>query len=356
MPAQHKVASPLLQQSDGMRAFVTLLLELLHPTIPMLLIDEAEAFLHPAQAMALGKIIAERNNQGQLFIATHSFDLLQGLVNVPPDRLHVLRMRRENETDLTVNRISRMDKECMQKIIKDPLINYSQVMSGVFHERAIICEADSDCLFYKSLFNLHKVCGKQQPDILFMHAGGKHRMGHLAQALKSSGTQVDIIADIDILQKDQSLQNIIGAKNLSKIKDLVQRIRSAIDRTPIQLDQIESKIQHVMKKENFSIESIKEIKSILKETSNWETLKRFGKSSLPSGEITKDYENLEKYCKSLGLWIVPVGQLESFCKQCSGHGPRWVQSVFEDYNADSAELEGACQFVSEIWLSQRNSL
>ena len=32
----------------------------------------------------------------------------------------------------------------MKAISTDPLMKYSSVMSGVFHERVIICEADAD--------------------------------------------------------------------------------------------------------------------------------------------------------------------------------------------------------------------
>ena len=62
----------------------------------------------------------------------------------------MLRMQRDGN----VNRIKELDKELVKKISSDPLMHYSSVMSGVFHERVIICESDSDCMFYSSILDL----------------------------------------------------------------------------------------------------------------------------------------------------------------------------------------------------------
>ena len=49
-------------------------------------------------------------------------------------------------------------------------------------------------------------------------------------------------------------------------------------------------------------------------------------------------------------WIVPVGELEGFCKSVGGHGPRWVQNVIETKElAKGPELSRAREFVMDIW-------
>ena len=59
----------------------------------------------------------------------------------------------------------------------------------------------------------------------------------------------------------------------------------------------------------------------------------------------------------MGLWIVPVGELEGFCKSVGGHGPRWVQQVIEERDlANDPELQRAREFVSEIWNSKDGSV
>ena len=140
---------PLSEQGDGMRSFASVILRLLAPTTPsILLLDEPEAFLHPPQARLLGEIIARNKpSEAQLFVATHSPDVLQGLIAIAPENLHVLRMQREGN----VNRVLELDKKLVKEVSRDPLMMQSSVMSGVFHERVIVCESDADCMFYSSI-------------------------------------------------------------------------------------------------------------------------------------------------------------------------------------------------------------
>jgi len=98
----------LEEQGDGMRSFATVVLGMLAPDTPsLLLLDEPEAFLHPPQARLLGEFIAkERPPHAQLFIATHSPDVLQGLLNSARDHLRVIRIQRDG----AVNRVRELDK------------------------------------------------------------------------------------------------------------------------------------------------------------------------------------------------------------------------------------------------------
>ena len=63
---------------------------------------------------------------------------------------------------------------------------------------------------------------------------------------------------------------------------------------------------------------------------------------------------LQALCKQMGLWIVPVGELEGFCKPVGAKGPRWVQQVIEERElATDPDLERARKFVREIWRSKQ---
>ena len=220
---------PLEEQGDGMRSFASAILHLLSPITPsILLLDEPEAFLHPPQARLLGEVIAvEKSSHAQLFVATHSTDVLHGLINVASNNLQVLRMQRDGN----VNRIKKLDKRLVKKISTDPLMKYSSVMSGVFHERVIICEADADCLFYGSLLDLPQVHGDRQPDVLFVHANGKSRMATLAEALVALDVPVDIVADIDVLNDLNVLKGIVNALygDWTAMKPIATAVKKAIE-------------------------------------------------------------------------------------------------------------------------------
>ena len=351
---------PLMEQGDGMRSFASVILHLLAPITPSILIlDEPEAFLHPPQARLLGELIAkERSSRAQLFVATHSPDVLNGLLNVAPDRLRVLRIRRKGN----VNYVKELDKERAKEISTDPLMKYSSVMSGVFYERVIICESDSDCTFYSSILDLPEVHGGQQPDVLFVHANGKDRMATLARALKELDVQVDVIADLDILKSANVLKNIIetlGGEWIS-IKSMVSTVCCSIEQHKPWLNAGEIK-NAILEKLNamplaegeFPREKRSEIEAIFKKATPWDAVKEAGEAAIPAGQARQQFDMLKEHCKQVGLWIVPVGELEGFCKSIGGHGPRWVQRVLEerDLSTDS-DLQRARDFVSEIWNSR----
>ena len=348
---------PLIEQGDGMRSFASVILHLLAPITPsILMLDEPEAFLHPPQAKLLGELIAkERSPRAQLFVATHSPDVLNGLLNVAPDNLRVLRIQREGIT----NHVKELDKERAKEISTDPLMKYSSVLSGIFHERVIICESDADCMFYSSILDLQKVHGGRQPDVLFVHASGKDRMAKLAKALIELGVAVDIIADIDILREGiKGIVKTLGG-DWKTVQPIVKKIKDAIENHKPWLNAEEIRTAILEKlgteplKGEFSKEKRSGIEAIFKKVSPWDTVKEAGESAIPAGEGTRQFQELQHLCKQIGLWIVPVGELEGFCKSVGGHGPKWVQQVIEQYDlASDSDLQKARDFVREIWISR----
>ena len=347
---------PLGEQGDGMRSFASVVLHLLAPITPsILLLDEPEAFLHPPQARLLGEIIAaEKSPTAQLFVATHSPDVLHGLVNVAPDHLRVLRMQRVGN----VNRIKELDKGLVKELSVDPLMKYSSVLSGVFHERVIICEADADCMFYGSILDLPEVSGERYPDVLFVHANGKHRMATLAKTLVALDVPVDVVADIDVLNDTAVFGRIVESLggDLAIILPLAEAVKVAIEEQKpwLSVDEIKSGIGKELAKESLGDESVKQLRSriniVFRKALPWDAVKSAGESAIPSGQATIQFQELQSLCKQMGLWIVPVGELEGFCKSVGGHGPRWVQRVIEERNlATDPGLEHARNFVREIW-------
>ena len=351
--------NPLAQEGDGMRSFASVILHLLAPiTASILLLDEPEAFLHPPQARLLGEIIAvEKSSRAQLFVATHSPDVLQDLVNVASDRLRLLRIQREGN----INRIKELDKEIVKRISSDPVMNYSSVLSGVFHKRVIICEADGDCMFYSSMLELEAVHGEGHPDVLFVHAGGKDRMAILAQTLRDLDVPVDVVADIDILREESGLQRTIEALggDWSRVRQSAKIVRTAVnDSKPgLSIDQVKQEIEATLSQDLPDGDPVTKLRSdidtIFRRVSPWDTVKQSGESAIPKGQATQNFQELLDICKETGLWIVPVGEMEGFCRSIGKKGPRWVQHVIEDKDlATDPDLERARAFVREIWESK----
>ena len=347
---------PLSNQGDGMRSFASVILHLLAPPTPsILLLDEPEAFLHPPQAKLLGEIIAsERPKGSQLFVATHSPDVLQGLVNVASNHLRVLRMQRVGN----VNRVRELNKDLMKRLSVDPLMNHSNVLSGVFHERVIVCEADADCMFYGSLLDQPSVHGSQHPDVLFVHGNGKDRLSALAETLAALDVKTDVIVDMDVLKTTDVLRDIVLALegDWSSAKPLAESIKTEVEqRWPLlsgaELKKgVEEVLAEVPNDGPFPEELAREIRAQFRRADPWENIKASGASALPSGQATLKFQELQRLCSAMALWIVPVGELEGFCKAVGNHGPRWVRQVLQDFDlGNDAELEQARAFIREIW-------
>lgn len=351
-----RLTTPLDEQGDGMRSFATVILHLLVPTTPsILIIDEPEAFLHPPQAKLLGELIAKERSPGsQLFVATHSPDVVQGLLNEAPDNLRMIRMRREGN----INRVTELDKQRAKEISFDPLMKYSSALAGVFHERVIICESDSDCMFYSSILDLPSVRGDMNPDVLFVHANGKARMAKLARALRELDVPVDVIADIDIIKSEDLFQELIEllGGDWNEVQPMARSVVKAIEQKPGTLNPDETKkaildyVKAAQPTESFPKDVRSAINKIVGKASPWDQVKTAGVRAIPQGDATQNFNELLRYCERWRLWIVPVGELEGFCRSIGGHGPKWVQKLIEDRDLSTdPELQGARVFVRKVW-------
>ena len=143
------------------------------------------------------------------------------------------------------------------------------------------------------------------------------------------------------------------------VKPLSDAVRKAIEEHKPWLNAPEVKkgIEGVLQKTPASGEFPKrlrsEINKLFRKASPWDAVKEGGETVIPSGEATKKYLELQKLCSQVGLWIVPVGELEGFCKSVGGHGPRWVQQVVENRDlATDPELDNARKFVKQLWESK----
>lgn len=346
----------LQSQGDGMRSFASVMLHVLAAkTHTIQFLDEPEAFLHPPQARLLGHYIAKNNaGNSQLFIATHSTDILDGLIEGGADKVRIVRLRRDGN----VNRVKELDKQQTASIAKDTLSRFSGVFEGIFFEHVFICESDADCMFYQSLLYLPSIYGSRRPDVHFIHAAGKHRMAKLAETLRSLDVPVSVVADIDILDNNGTFKQLFEklGGNWTDVEHYWRQISHAVlhQRPPLNTDQVAARIRAELERvsgtEDFPDENERAIKEIFKAKSPWSVIKQSGRSGLPSGDTTTNFDNLNRLCSEHGLWIVPVGEIEGFCQTVGGHGPKFVERVLEDRDLESdEELKEAREFIARIW-------
>jgi len=343
----------LHEQGDGMRSFLGVLLNTFVSTQNILFIDEPEAFLHPPQARLLGQMLSNNlPSHKQLFISTHSEDLLKGLLESSHNRLKIIRLNRVNN----INHINILDNSDIKEIWSDPLLRHSNILSGLFHKKVVICESDSDCRFYSAI--LASIIDNKKlpsPDLLFIHCGGKQRIPVVVKSLQKLNIPTLVISDFDVLNNETPLKEIF--QNLGGDWDSVNKnwkiVKTEIDKKRPELltDDVKSEIQNILdstEERIFPKEKITEIKNILKKASAWSEAKSNGISYIPNGDATKAYQEIKCKFEEKGLLIVEVGELENFDKSIGNHGPKWVNEVLKKNLYDDIGLQSARDFVHKL--------
>src|SRR5690625_5482020 len=105
IPQDPRKAFPIISQyqilddqGDGYKSFAGVILSLLLSKNRVVLLDEPEAFLHPAQARQLGYWIAEHSTEidGQIIVATHNSNFLSGIL-ASSQEVDIYRLNRDGD-------------------------------------------------------------------------------------------------------------------------------------------------------------------------------------------------------------------------------------------------------------------
>lgn len=340
-------------QGDGIKSFTGILLYLMLDYYRIYLIDEPESFLHPPQARIMGQIIGQTLSvQQQAFISTHSEDVIKGLLEVCPDRIKIIRITRENDT----NQFSILNNNEFSQVWNDPLLKYSNIMTSLFHKSVVLCESDSDCKLYSIIESHIKKKEQKYSETLFIHCGGKYRMAKIIEALRSLDINVKLVTDIDVLNDEEVFKKIVesfglGFSSIQRYyKVLVSNLHSPKEK--VNRDLAKTVINQVLnngKGLELSRQEIKEIREVISTVSKWDSLKNAGVTALPPGDATASFREINQVLRELGIYIVPVGELECFVKAVGGHGPEWVNKVLETYpNLDDDVYKDITAFVASM--------
>lgn len=342
-------------QGDGIKSFTGILLYLMLDHYCTFLIDEPESFLHPPQANIMGRIIGEiLKEKQQVFISTHSEEIIKGLLDVCPERVKIIRITRRDD----INEFYCLENARFSQIWNDPLLKYSNIMTSLFHKDVVLCESDSDCKLYSIIENHIKQSEGKYSETLFIHCSGKHRMAKIVTALRALNINVKLVPDIDVINDKTVFKGIIEAFGIewttieSDYNNIVSNLHSSKEK--IDRNNAKAIIEEVLEGKTsqfLSGKELKEIRSAISTVSKWDDIKKAGVVALPAGNATISYKNMEKVLEATGIYIVPVGELECFVKEVGGHGPEWVNSVLEIYpNLDDSVYDEIKKFIRRVCL------
>jgi predicted ATPase len=331
-PDPREARKPMLQferlddQGDGLRSFIGIAVALLTLERPLVLIDEPEAFLHPPQAYRMGATIAEQVLESrQMLVATHSSDVLQGILGRTQDVTIVRIDRRGN-----VNSFRQLEAKTLKGIIRDPLLTSARVLNGLFYASAVVVEADSDARFY------HAVAERLADglDVHFVNADNKQTVAKILRLYRDMGVRAAGIVDSDLVRVPKELLATLGtlgadAATLEEIKSAQTVVadqlkqRSAGDRLHAirdGLNELADRVAYSLEHDNNDGHS-----KVLKETDNrlsqlaedtrpWKELKKSGRAAL-TGNAQEAFDSITSTATRYGLYINPAGELEAMLQE-----------------------------------------
>lgn len=307
--AQHR---KLDDQGHGFRSFVGVVLSLLLSSNRIVLMDEPEAFLHPAQARDLGRWIANHSSQisGQVILATHDSSFLSGVLE-GDSKVRILRLNRPTTTETYYGEIS---PDVTTELAHDPLLSSQRVIDSVFHRGVVVCEGGSDRSVYQAVATRLLDYG----DILFVDALGSQSIKKLTPVIEGAYTPKVAVTDIDILDDHhelryllESLQEDMDYQDIKPILDGRQEVEQALE----------------------------------SESIHWKEVKADGLKAipLPARETCKGIlEDVKEY----GHFIVPVGELESWM-DLGVSKSRWGPEALDAISQGECD-EDLVEFISEL--------
>lgn len=342
-------SQPLLdKQGDGIRSYAGILFETIVSGRDINFVDEPEAFLHPPQMQKLGETLAQHVS-GQLFVATHSSDVLRGFLEGKKGDVRILRIRREDG----VNKVFEAPQDAIKELWEKPVLRYSNALEGIFHEQTILCEDHSDCrLFNSSADYLRGKADSPWKDTAYVPTGGKDAVKKVASVLRKIGVPVKVIFDFDFLSSSATVRETIEAFGGSwdDVRDLWRRLDAAV-RSGVKAKsvmEIKEGIKSIIDKAEPEKLPKSDITEEMKQTSPWSVVKKTGKLGLPRGEAQDTFSELQSKLEGIGIYLVPVGEIENFCPNIGNHGPAFVTNLLSEVAMSDERLSHLHKFVEHV--------
>lgn len=338
IPEDPRAAYPVMKkypsielQGDGFRSFVAVVLSLLLSKDKVVLLDEPEAFLHPEQARRLGKWISDHVESFpcQILVATHNSNFLSGLLSgkQPAD---IYRLNRINDST-SFNKIT---SDATQALSKSPILSSQRVLEGIFSQGVVVCEYDTDRVIYNSVA-VHEH-GKQE--ILFIHAHNKQTIKDVVKLLKDASIPTAAIIDIDILNSEADLSNAISAfsseSDQTEIISLRAELATHIEEVPEEVitEELKQNVAELLEQLNNKEHTLSGARGALKRiragSTKWSKIKKDGIGALAE-EFRQKAQRIIDESLSVGLYIVPVGELEGWIK-LEVRKNRWTLPALEE--------------------------
>lgn len=324
--------SPLVDQGDGVKSALGMVIPLIATDFPVTLIDEPEAFLHPPQAKIMGSEIASlaRANNSQVFLSTHDKNIVVGLV--------------ESDTPVTIIHLTREGEETAAKLLSsdkvaelwtDVTLRYGDALNGLFHRAVIVTEGDRDSRFYNAAIDAIGDSRSPKPsahNLMFLGSNGKQNMPPIVARLRELGIRVVSTPDLDILNNDKLLAKLVGAHggDWHELAALYKRATSEFkgNPQPPSVKKVKQNLAELLNRradtELVTEQLSEKLTAAVKiPATKWSQLKEFGVAAFKNDKAAAT--QLLDALDALGIVVVRVGVLENFAEDVTApKGPEFL--------------------------------
>lgn len=309
-------------EGDGMKSYIAICISILLGRRPVYLIDEPEMCLHPPQAYSLGQFIGEHGTSIQTgtFVATHSSQVLRGVIQTA-EQLQIVRLT-QSASGFHATQVS---SETLSEAMRKPTVRAETVLDGIFSQAVAIVEADGDRIVYQTAWD--KVGAELNFDIHFATVGGLGGIADTCGLYKVLGIPVSVIADLDVVSDKDRFKKIVASliDDNDAIKGFTDRVQVVIDLIrdmPPNISEDDTKkklVELADTTHDWSDGTDTALRSKLNSLSNtlyrMRALKEGGLDDLPE-EVSNPLGELATDLREIGLFLVPVGELEWWLKDC----------------------------------------
>jgi hypothetical protein len=356
IPEHPTHARPIMQQfgtldeqGDGFRSFAGVLLSILLSEGRVLLIDEPEAFLHPAQARRLGYWVAQyaREAGSQIVVATHNAHFLRGVLSSTGD-VDVCRLNRNGDsTEFQI-----MGADAINNLSSSPLLSSQPVLESIFFHGVIVCEADSDRLYYQTVAAM----AHDEHEVQFLHAHNKQTLKDVVMLLRAVAIPCAAIADIDLLNSKSDLTALVESFGCSPCPDDITSDRDLIaasieGRTDDEVlnalsEGLREFLEQLTNREHKLAGARSALRRLDAGSSKWSPVKLRGVDALDEPAKTRA-EILFKRLKSIGVFVVPVGELESWADVGTRRKKNWIVLALQQLK-DTGAPKPIDEFIKQV--------
>jgi len=315
----HGAATPIEESSDGVKAFVGMLITLIAGEPKITLVDEPEAFLHPALSARLGKEItsALTGTNRRVIVSTHSANFLMGCVQGGA-AINIVRLTYDYKT--ATARLLATEK--LTPLMRNPLLRSIGVLNALFYNAVIVTEADADRAFYQEI-NERLLFAKDPRGIegcLFLNAQNKQTVWDIVHPLRELGIPAAGIVDIDVLKEGGAVWQ----------KPLHGAFIPALSHAALSLER----------------------SNILKAfEATGKDMKRDGGVQILSSSDREACVSFFSKLAEYGIFVVPSGEIEAWLRNLnvSRNKGTWLTTIFEAMGDDPQASNYVRPSTGDVW-------